>query len=249
MLSRPDPARHATGVRELLLGELALGTGRVTSRWNAQLSLALGASPYPSTAALVLDLQRAALDALLAEHHGGGGATVRDRDTYAGLRDTLRDGLEDRVLDVATHAAGVLVAARELDADLRATTSLALLSVVHDLRGWSGALVGDRFVSRVGAARLPHLVRYLRAARHRLAKAAENLGRDEGLAWQVHELAEEYDAALAAAASRTPDPERAARLDEVRWMLEELRVSLFAQHLGTPQPVSVKRVRTALAKV
>ncbi len=246
VLSRPDPARHAAGVRELLLGELALGTGRVTSRWSARLSLALGASPYPSTAALVLDLQRAALDALLAEHHAG---AVRERDAYTGLRDALRDELEDRVLDVATRAAGVLVAARELDADLRASTSLALLSVVHDLRGWSGALVGDRFVSRVGAERLPHLVRYLRAAHHRLGKAAEDLGRDEGLAWQVHELAEEYDAALVASASRTPDPERDARLDEVRWMLEELRVSLFAQHLGTPQPVSVKRVRTALAKV
>ena len=115
------------------------------------------------------------------------------------------------MLDVATTPRRVLVAARELDADLRATTSLALLSVVHDLRGWADALVGDRFVSRVGADRLPHLVRYLRAARHRLAKAAENLGRDEGLAWQVHELAEEYDAAVAAAAPapRTPSATRA----------------------------------------
>ena len=145
------------------------------------------------------------------------------------------------------RAAEVLVAARELDADLRATTSLALLSVVHDLRGWASALVGDGFVAGVGAERLPHLVRYLRGARHRLAKAAENLGRDEGLAWQVHELADECDAAVAAAAARTPDPERDARLAEVRWMLEELRISLFAQHLGTPQPVSAKRIRTALA--
>jgi len=247
VLSRPDPARHAVAVRELLLGEVALSPGRVTSRWNAQLSLALGASPYPSTPALVLDLQRAALDALLAERHDGGGATVRDRAAYGALRDVVRDALEDRVLDVATRAAEVLVAARDLDADLRATSSLALLSVVHDLRGWAGALVGDGFVARVGADRLPHLVRYLRGARHRLAKAAENLGRDEGLARQVRELADEYDAAVAAAAARTPDPEREARLAEVRWMLEELRVSLFAQHLGTPQPVSAKRIRTALA--
>ncbi len=105
---------------------------------------------------------------------------------------------------VAVDAAAVLVAARELDADLRGNTSLALLSVVHELRGWADALVADGFVSQAGAARLPHLVRYLRAARHRLAKAAENLGRDEGLAWQVHELVDGYQAAVAA--RRDPQP-------------------------------------------
>jgi ATP-dependent helicase HrpA len=248
VLARPDARRHAVGVRELLLGELVLAPGRITSRWNAGLSLALGASPYPSTPALVLDLERAALDAMLTERLGPAGA-VRDRERYAALRTELRDALEDRVHAVAVDAAAVLVAARELDADLRAATSLALLSVVHELRGWADALVADGFVSRAGAARLPHLARYLRAARHRLAKAAENLGRDEGLAWQVHELVEGYRAAVAAGADRTPDPARDARLDEIRWLLEELRVSLFAQQLGTPTPVSVKRIRTALARV
>jgi ATP-dependent helicase HrpA len=248
VLSRPDARRHAVGVRELLLGELVLAPGRITSRWNAGLSLALGASPYPSTPALVLDLQRAALDAMLAERLGPSD-TVRDRERYEALRTELRDALEDRVHAVAVDAAAVLVAARELDADLRATTSLALLSVVHELRGWADSLVADGFASRAGAARLPHLVRYLRAARHRLAKAAENIGRDEGLAWQVHELVEGYGAAREASEARTPDPERDARLDEIRWLLEELRVSLFAQQLGTPVPVSVKRIRTALTRV
>ncbi|MCV2392740.1 ATP-dependent RNA helicase HrpA [Actinotalea sp. M2MS4P-6] len=244
VLARPDPARHAVAVRELLLGELALSTGRVTSRWSSAQSLALAASPYPSTAALVLDLQRSALDALLDGH---GGAQVRDRVRYEALRGELRDELEDRTHRVATDLAAVLTAARELDADLRAAGSLALLSTVHELRGWSTHLVRDRVASGAGAERLPHLVRYLRAAQHRLAKAAENVGRDESLAWQVAELAEELDDAVAAARARTPDPARDAALEDVRWMLEELRVSLFAQQLGTPQPVSVKRVRTALA--
>ncbi|MDO8122205.1 ATP-dependent RNA helicase HrpA [Isoptericola sp. b490] len=248
VLARPDPRRHAVAVRELLLGELALSTGRVTSRWNAQLSLALGASPYPSTPALVLDLQRAAVDDLLAQHAGPGGAAgLRDRARYEDLRSRLRDVLEDRVHAVARTTGDVLVAARELDVDLRASTSLVLLSVVHDLRGWADGLVTDRFVSDVGAQRLPHLVRYLRAARHRLGKAAESPSRDEALAWQVHELVQEYEGALAKAAAAPPDLERDARLAQVRWMLEELRVSLFAQHLGTPQPVSAKRIRTALA--
>ncbi|HMO10241.1 MAG TPA: DUF3418 domain-containing protein, partial [Actinotalea sp.] len=118
---------------------------------------------------------------------------------------------------------------------------------VHELRSWAADLVADGVAARVGAARLPHLVRYLRAARHRLAKAAENPGRDESLAWQVAELETGYRDAAAAARARTPDPVRDAALAEARWLIEELRVSLFVQQLGTPVPVSAKRVRSALA--
>jgi ATP-dependent helicase HrpA len=258
VLSRPDPRRHAVAVRELLLGGLVLAPARVTTRWDQRTTLALAASPYRSTPALVMDLERAAVDALVAEHLAGPAAApggpraagdVRDRATFEALRAALRDPFEDRVLRVAHDVAAVLVAHRELDADLRAASSLALLSVVHDLRAWADALVTEGFVATVGAVRLPALVRYLRAARYRLTKAAENVARDESLAWQVRELADDYEAAVAASGARLPDPARDAALDEVRWLLEELRVSLFAQQLGTPVPVSPKRIRTALSKI
>ncbi|MBC7290819.1 MAG: DUF3418 domain-containing protein [Actinotalea sp.] len=251
-----DPAqqrrRHPEGVRELLLGELALATGRITSRWTAAESLTLAASPYRSTDALVLDLQRAALDAILGAVVGGAGAVVggagavRDADTYARARAAARDALEDRTYVVARDTAAVLAVARELDVAIRGTSSLALLNTLTDLKDQLAGLVHDGFVAEAGAQRLPHLTRYLRAALHRLAKAAENPTRDEGLAWQVHELQDEYDDAVAAARTAAPDAARDERLVQVRWLLEELRVSLFAQQLGTPVPVSAKRIRTTL---
>ncbi|NCT91048.1 DUF3418 domain-containing protein [Cellulomonas sp. APG4] len=236
--------RHREGVRELLLAGLALPTARVTTRWSAAQALSLAASPYPTTDALVLDLQRAALDALLAERDT---TDLRDAATWTAVRGGLRDALEDRTRAVADDAARVLAAARELDGRIRAASSLTLLPTVSDVRAQLDALVHDGFVAEAGAARLPHLVRYLRAAAHRIDKAAENPTRDEGLAWQVREVSEEYAQALAAARTASPDPARDARLEEVRWMLEELRVSLFAQQLGTAHPVSPKRIRTALA--
>ncbi|MBX9246370.1 DUF3418 domain-containing protein, partial [Actinotalea ferrariae] len=172
---------------------------------------------------------------------------VRDADAYAALRTHLRDRLEDRTYAVARDLVAVLGAARELEADLRAATSLALLSTVTDVRAQLTALVHDGVAGEVGAARLPHVVRYLRAARHRLAKAAGDPGRDQSLAWQVAEVQEAYDDAVRAARAAAPDATREERLAEVRWMLQELRVSLFAQQLGTAQPVSVKRIRNALA--
>ena len=111
------------------------------------------------------------------------------------------------------------------------------------------ALVHDGFVAETGAARLPHLTRYLRAAQHRLAKAADNPNRDAELAWKVHDLENLLHPARARVAAGPPDPTKAAALTDVRWMLEELRVSLFAQQLGTPSPVSEKRVRAALAAI
>lgn len=239
--------RHPAGVRELLLGELALAPGRVTSRWTTAEALTLAASPYPTTDALVVDLQRAAVDALAAEALAGGTAGVRDAQAYAALRAHLRDRLEDRTYAAARDLVAVLGAARELDGELRAATSLALLSTVTDVRAQLTALVRDGIASEAGAARLPHLVRYLRGARHRLGKAAADPGRDQALAWQVAEVQEAYEDARRALAAGSPDAARTARLDEVRWLLEELRVSLFAQQLGTAQPVSAKRIRTALA--
>ena len=237
---------HGAGVRELLVAEVGLATARITTRWTSIESLSLAASPYPSTAALVADLQRAAIDGIAAGRGVDPGA-VRDADEYALLRSIVRDGLEDATYAAARSTAAVLTAARELDADVRATTSLALLSTVHDIRDQLVGLVHDGFVAEAGVARLPHLVRYLRAARYRLSKAAENPGRDESLAWQVAEVSDAYDDAVAAAQASAPDAARDARLEQARWLLEELRVSLFAQQLGTAQPVSAKRIRALLA--
>lgn len=240
--------RHRLGLRRLLVLDLGLATPRVTSRWSGTQALTLAASPYRSTDALVLDVQLAAIDALLDEHLAGAPATVvRDAARYAAARAWVRDRLEDRVHAVVVDVVGVLTAARDLDAAVRASTSLALLATLQDVREDAARLVDDGFVARTGATRLPHLVRYLRAAQHRIGKAAENPQRDAELAWRVHELEQELDRARARAASARPEPARDAALTDVGWLLEELRVSLFAQHLGTAVPVSEKRVRAALA--
>jgi ATP-dependent helicase HrpA len=238
---------HRRGLRALLLRETSLATARVTTRWTGTQALTLAASPYRSTDALVADVQRAAVDHLLAEHLAGRPATeVRTGTAYAALRTHVRDRLEDTVHRVVADVVAALTAARELDADVRGSSSLALLATLQDVREQAARLVFDGFVSATGVTRLVHLPRYLRAARRRLEKAAENPQRDADLAWQVHDLADAWDQAVRRAATSSPDPARDATLADVRWMLEELRVSLFAQQLGTPQPVSVKRIRTAL---
>lgn len=240
--------RHRAGLRRLLLRDVGLATARITSRWTGAQALALAASPYPSTEALVTDVQLAAVDRLLTEHLAGRPATsVRTAAAYAEARAVVRDRLEDAAHRVVGDVVAVLGAARDLDAAVRGTRSLALLGTVRDVQAQAETLVHDGFVAETGADRLPHLTRYLRAAAHRLDKAGANPARDEQLAWQVRDLEQLLGQTRARVTSRTPVPADLAALDDARWLVEELRVSLFAQQLGTPVPVSEKRIRKALA--
>ncbi|WP_435870235.1 ATP-dependent RNA helicase HrpA [Cellulosimicrobium funkei] len=238
---------HARGVRRLLLTETALQTGRITSRWNGTQSLTLAASPYRNTDALVADLQLAAVIALTS---GGSGqpdaATIRDAEAYAAARTFVRAHLEEHVHQVVGHVVAALTASRNLDAEIRASNSLALLNTLTDLRDQAAGLIHDGFVSQTPPRRLPHLTRYLRAASYRLEKAQSNPNRDAELAWRVHDVEDAYQRARAEYAQGPADPVRAADLAEVRWLIEELRVSLFAQQLGTDGPVSEKRIRKLL---
>jgi ATP-dependent helicase HrpA len=101
-------------------------------------------------------------------------------------------------------------------------------------------------VTATGHRRLPDLQRYLRAAERRLAKFPEDPYRDEDCMLKVHEVEDDYHDLL----DRLPPPRRADDdVIQIRWMIEELRVSFFAQTLGTPYPVSEKRIRKAMEKI
>ena len=243
---------HAAGVRSLALARTALATGRVTSRWTAAESLALAASPYRSTDALVEDVQSAAARAVShrwEEREGTSLARVRERAAFESLVGAVREGLEDEVYLVARRAAATLTAAREVDREVSRRTSLALLTTLQEVREAKAALVYDGFVASTPTEELQHLPRYLTALVRRLDAAEASPSRDAALAYQVRQAVDAVEAARARAAALPPDPGREAVLVQARWMVEELRVSLFAQTLGTPHKVSLKRIQKVLAQV
>ncbi|WP_106265581.1 MULTISPECIES: ATP-dependent RNA helicase HrpA [Isoptericola] len=248
-------AAHERGVRRLLLSEAALATARITSRWTSKQSLTLAAAPYRNTEALVADLQLAAVIALTSPDGdkapgtptGGPVAVqIRDAESYKEAVALLRQHLEDEVHRIVGHVVAALSAWRTVEGEVRASSSLALLNTLQDIRDHVAGLVFDGFVAATPPRRVPHLVRYLRAASYRLEKAQSNPHRDAELAWKVHDVTEAYDRARAAYTAGAADPAREAELAEVRWLLEELRVSLFAQQLGTDGAVSEKRIRKIL---
>lgn len=237
---------HRLGLARLLLVRVALATARVTTRWTGREALMLAASPYGGTPALVADAQLASALALVDDLSGPAGpSSVRDAETFGRLASRARDLHEDLVHDILGHVVRAMEAYSEVEGAMRDHPEPSLREVVDDVGSNVRALVHPGFLADTPAWALPHLARYLRGGAVRLARASQGaaaLRRDAHDAAVVHEVEDAVDDAIASTAERPFDAVLGRRLDEARWMVQELRVSLFAQQLGTPQKVSAKRI-------
>ena len=243
-------AQHAEGVLALALARTPLETARVTSRWNAKRSLFMVSAPYKSTDTLVSDLCLAA-GRLLAQQWsretGHDLAQLRDRKDFEVFVAWLRDRLEDQVETIAAQVEAALEAKGQLDKAVGRNTSLALLNTLQEIREQAAALIAPRFIADADPAQLAHYGRYLKSLAYRLEKAAASPSQDAALAYQVREIEGQVSDAVEHAKGLPANPARAAVLRQAQNMVWELRVSLFAQQLGTAHKVSAKRISRLLA--
>jgi len=228
VLPAPDPAVHRAGVRRLLL----LGTNSpvkaVSAKLDNRAKLTLAANPHGSLTALMDDCLAAAVDSLVP-------ADARDEQAFAGQLTAVRAGLPEALLKVLRGVEQVLARAAEVEQALKAQTHPSAATAVADVRRQVGSLVHAGFVTEVGAARLPDLVRYLQAVLVRLEKLPREADRDRALLSDVEVGTKEWQ-------QLPPGPVR----EQVRWMLEELRVSLFAPSVQAKGPISLQRVYKAV---
>ena len=239
---------HRVGLAHLLLSRIALATTRVTTRWTGREALMLAASPYPDTSALVADAQLASARSLVDELSTP--ADVRDPEAFETLVAAARETHEDRVYQILSHVVRALEASAEAEAAVRSHPQASLARTVSDVARHGRSLLSEGFVSATPAFALPHLARYLRAGAVRIERAASSpgaLGRDLEDMERILGAEEDIENARAEAERRPYDAATARALTEARWMAEELRVSMFAQTLGTPNKVSMKRLLGVLA--
>ena len=235
-------AAMLAGTRRLLLIAVPSGVRSVASRLPVSAKLAMSAHPYPSLSALLADCAACAADQVIAE----AGGPAWDADGFARLLEAARSRLAVETVGVVGAVARALATAHEVEARLERAAHPAQVAALADVRAQLSGLIYPGFVAETGARRLPDLDRYLRAIIARLDKTPWDSVRDADRMATVHRMTGAYRRAteeLAASARSTPE----ARA--VRWMIEELRVSLFAQTLGTPVPVSEKRIQAALDRL
>jgi ATP-dependent helicase HrpA len=226
------------GTRRLLLLAVVSPLPALTKRLDNRAKLALAAYPHGGLGALLDDCVAAAVDTLVARH----GGPAWDEQSFTVLRDRVRADLHEVLEAVLVQVQQIVSLGVGLQARVSGLTSSALAAVADDVGAQVDHLLRPGFVIATGTERLPHVLRYLRAAETRLEKAPYDLARDHESMRVIHELEDELRERLGAA-GRVEDRDKLA---EIGWMIEELRVSLFAQRLGTAYPVSEKRVRRAL---
>ncbi len=241
--STPDAAAAATrdGVLRLVLLGVPSPSSYVQEHLTSQEKLALAASPYPSAAALIEDCRRAVARAVIEDMAPTG--IVRSEAEFTRVRDAVSTVLVDRLFACVSLVARILTKSRDVERGIRSQNSLALLGPLNDIRTQLSGLLHPGFVSAAGVDRLAHFPRYLEGMLDRLKTLASEPGKDRARMTEYERMAKAFEDA-GGTIPLAPDAPRT--LVEVRWLLEEYRVSVFAQRLGTAQPVSPQRIMKAL---
>lgn len=234
-----DAAERATrdGILRMVLLNVPSPASYVQEHLTSPEKLALAASPYPSVAALIEDARRAVVTAALPAH------AVRTKAEYEQVRNAVSSTLVEELFQTVSLIARILTKSREVERGIKSQNSLALLGPLNDVRSQLSALLHPGFIAAAGTARLAHFSRYLDGMLDRLKTLANEPGKDRTRMTEYERAAQSFaDAGGTTPLSADATPE----LVETRWLLEEFRVSIFAQRLGTAQPVSLQRIAKAL---
>jgi ATP-dependent helicase HrpA len=244
LFETPEVAARAmrAGTRRLVLLAVKSPANEVAKRLTTAQKLVLSDNPHGSVAALFADCVACAVDGLIGE----AGGLAWDADGFDRIVAHVRPRLHAASYEVVTWAEEILRGAHEARLRLDGLGSPALEPAAVDIRAQLDRLIAPGFLMTAGRSRLPALARYVKAIGRRLDKLTENAGRDAQQMVMVHRVQEAYERALAAL---PPEARSADAVREIRWQIEELRVSLFAQTIGTPSPVSERRIMTAIENV
>ena len=224
------------GVRRLLRFSAPSPVRAAERSLSVRARLVLGANPDGSIGALLDDCADAAVDSLVVE-------LPWTSTEFARTRAVVADGLVPRTIEIVQRVEQVLAEAHEVRRALPTDARPAHAAAIEDIREQFRRLLPAGFVARAGRDRLPDLARYLTAIARRLELLSRDPEVDAARMARVHAVQTAYDELV-----RALPATRAAAADvtAISWQLEELRVSLWAQQLGTPRPVSEKRIFRAL---
>jgi ATP-dependent helicase HrpA len=231
-------AQHRLGVRRLLLLTTPSPVKRVLDGLDNAQKLGLAGSPYASVAELLEDARAAVVGAVVDAR-----PPVRDAAAFVALRDAAAADQEAHLRAVLADVLTVLGAWRRAEKALSGRADMLLLPALSDMKAQLARLVHRGFVGEAGVTQLRRYPTYLAGLEHRRQRLDENISRDRQSMDRIAELQEAWLHQVAALPEGRPPGEHLRR---VRWMLEEYRLSLWAQHLGTAYPVSDQRIRKAL---
>ncbi|WP_032092722.1 ATP-dependent RNA helicase HrpA [Necropsobacter rosorum] len=227
------------GLRRLLLLNVPSPIKYLHEKLPNKSKLGLYFAPFGNVTALIDDCIACATDKLIADF---GGVVWRQAE-FDKLRDFVRENLNPITVQVAQQVETLLTLTFEINKRLKGKMDFTMAFALSDIKSQLAGLIYPGFVEKTGYSRLPDLQRYLQAIDKRIDKLAQDINRDRAAMLRVEQVAAAYARLLSKLPKSKPMSPQTA---EIRYMIEELRVSLFAQQLGTKYPVSDKRVLAAI---
>lgn len=223
------------GLRRLLLLNVPSPIKYLHEKLPNKAKLGLYFTPFGRVLDLIDDCIACAVDKLITDF----GGFVWDEAGFEKLRDFVRENLNQVTVDIAQKVEQILTLTYQLNQRLKGKMDFTMAFALSDIKSQLAGLVYQGFVQKSGYDRLPDLQRYLQAIDKRIDKLAQDVNRDRAAMLRVEQVQQAYQQLLAKLPKSKPISDEIA---EIRYMIEELRVSLFAQQLGTKYQVSEKRV-------
>ncbi|ENV2992490.1 ATP-dependent RNA helicase HrpA [Vibrio vulnificus] len=201
--------------------------------------LGLYFNPYGKVLDLIDDCIACGVDKLIEEQ----GGLVWEPDKFEALKEHVRAELGDTVVDIAKQVETILTTAFNINKKLKGKIDFTMAFALSDIKAQIEGLIFKGFATECGWKRLPDILRYMKAIERRMEKLPIDPNKDRLHMLKIESVVKDYKELLNKIPKGLAVPEN---VKEIRWMIEELRVSFFAQQLGTPYPVSDKRVKNAI---
>ena len=229
------------GLRRLLLLNVPSPIKYLHEKLPNKAKLGLYFTPFGRVLDLIDDCIACAVDKLIADF----GGFVWNEEGFNKLRDFVRENVNEVTVDIAQKVEQILTLTHQLNQRLKGKMDFTMAFALSDMKSQISGLIYQGFVQKSGYARLPDLLRYLQAIDKRMDKLAQDVNRDRAAMLRVEQVQQAYQQLLAKLPKSKPISDEVA---EIRYMIEELRVSLFAQQLGTKYQVSEKRILNAISE-
>ncbi|HDZ9337394.1 TPA: ATP-dependent RNA helicase HrpA [Vibrio cholerae] len=201
--------------------------------------LGLYFNPYGKVLDLIDDCIACGVDKLIEER----GGMVWEPQAFEALKEHVRAELGDTVVEIAKQVETILTTAYNINKRLKGKVDFTMAFALSDVKAQIEGLIFSGFATECGWKRLPDILRYMRAIERRMEKLPVDPNKDRLHMLKIESVANKYKELLNKIPKGIAIPDN---VREIRWMLEELRVSYFAQQLGTPYPVSDKRIINAI---
>ncbi|PLR36650.1 ATP-dependent RNA helicase HrpA [Chimaeribacter arupi] len=230
------------GTRRLLLLNIPSPIKYLHEKLPNKAKLGLYFNPYGKVLELIDDCIACGVDKLIAEF----GGLAWDEANFARLHEFVRARLNETVVEIAQQVEQILTAVFNINKRLKGRVDMSMALALSDIKSQMAGLVYRGFVTRNGWKKLPDTLRYLQAIERRMEKLPTDPHRDRAQMLKVEQVQQAWQQWL----NKLPPARRdAPDVTEIRWMIEELRVSYFAQQLGTPYPISDKRILQAMEQL